>query len=744
MVDKVEDLNDIREELLEEERQSTSRQSQVSGFKISKLAADRRVSKPTGSAECTIASGRQRRNDTIAALSATHGGSEGNLKPVTIGMLETMEKKCKEEDLVNGLKKCVKLKKKVFPRVYKQELRSFEKANLNMLRSIAVYYSKGVIGKEKYKSVYKATSYMQVAGKKGAVRIKVADCPTPGLVPYHRLMAYIKSIDVGKLFSVDEVFCGDLEEQEKVNGCFRDLEDLLVKLAEFYMNDSQHNLITFNSEPNTFHVALGGDAAPFGKDDSACSWLVSFLNIGQGVSSSNENFLLFGANCTPIKRFLSRLITDIRKIQGKSYPIACKGKAIDVKFVFAELPNDMKMLAFLGGELSNSAKYFSSFADVDKNSVGELNGTFGRESTDTWKPWVYKRRIEVVKAVETFKEKVEMKNVKESTKRSNITSFIATQKSRQEFVPLVAELIDRAHVEPLHLKNNLCALAHRHLLNLAVSKLTSSSISCFSQVPKDTPFFQFIEALRSKCKLKRLAKKVISWYNENGMNRKEFDYRFTGRDSRMFLHNFMFLIDVLEKSIKGRETEAIHCHAYLCLCLRNAVSLFSRFDITDDQVEELKDYCTSFHRGYNLYFSANTTVWTLGYVVPVHTKEMKATYGLGLGLNTMEGREAKHIAIAKNAANTAHKYRWEQVFRHEYISLVWLRAHGYTSNINSLPNTSDSANLLSYIPKRVLNKNPNFCTCGLDKQVADELCRFCSHELRKKIKKSIHEGKANF
>ena len=126
--------------------------------------------------------------------------------------------------------------------------------------------------------------------------IKVGDCPTPRLVPYHRLMAYIKSIHVGKLFSV-EVFCGDLEEQEKVSGCFRDLEDLLVKLAEFYMNDSQHNLLTFNSEPNTFHVALSSDGALFGKDDSACSWHVSFLNIGQGVSSSNENFRLFGANC---------------------------------------------------------------------------------------------------------------------------------------------------------------------------------------------------------------------------------------------------------------------------------------------------------------------------------------------------------------------------------------------------------------------------------------------------------------
>ena len=127
----------------------------------------------------------------------------------------------------------------------------------------------------------------------------------------------------------------------------------------------------------------------------------------------------------------------------------------------------------------------------------------------------------------------------------------------------------------------------------------------------------------------------------------------------------------------------------------------------------------------------------------MHTNKMKATCGLGLGLNTMEGGEAKHIAIAKYAANKAQKYRWGQVFCHEYISLVWLHAHSYTGNINSLSNTSDSDNLLSYIPKHVLNKNPNFCIYGLDKQVADELCRFCSGELRKKIKKSINEGKAN-
>ena len=30
-----------------------------------------------------------------------------------------------------------------------------------------------------------------------------------------------------------------------------------------------------------------------------------------------------------------------------------------------ELPNDMKKLCFLAGELSNAAKYFTTFADVN-------------------------------------------------------------------------------------------------------------------------------------------------------------------------------------------------------------------------------------------------------------------------------------------------------------------------------------------------------------------------------------------
>ena len=65
------------------------------------------------------------------------------------------------------------------------------------------------------------------------------------------------------------------------------------------------------------------------------------------------------------------------------------------------------------------------------------------------------------------------------TVRSKITIFIAKQKSWQEFALLVGDLIDKSHIEPLHLKNNACALAHRPPLNTVISwsKLTIFSFS---------------------------------------------------------------------------------------------------------------------------------------------------------------------------------------------------------------------------------------------------------------------------
>ncbi len=64
-------------------------------------------------------------------------------------------------------------------------------------------------------------------------------------------MSFIKSIGIGKLHSVREELCEGLEESEKVNGCYREIEELVIK---FYLNSDQYNLLIFD-EPNKFHIA---------------------------------------------------------------------------------------------------------------------------------------------------------------------------------------------------------------------------------------------------------------------------------------------------------------------------------------------------------------------------------------------------------------------------------------------------------------------------------------------------------
>ena len=49
---------------------------------------------------------------------------------------------------------------------------------------------------------------------------------------------------------------------------------------------------------------------------------------------------------------------------------------------------DMKWLAFIEGELSNAAFYFSPFGNVNDDTKCTVNGTLGKGSQNTWQPWL--------------------------------------------------------------------------------------------------------------------------------------------------------------------------------------------------------------------------------------------------------------------------------------------------------------------------------------------------------------------
>ena len=55
------------------------------------------------------------------------------------------------------------------------------------------------------------------------------------------------------------------------------------------------------------------------------------------------------------------------------------------------------------------------------------------------------QRVKDAEAVRKFKKKLNQ-NISSNTKRNKVTTFIAKQKSQQEFIPLIADLISKAHI----------------------------------------------------------------------------------------------------------------------------------------------------------------------------------------------------------------------------------------------------------------------------------------------------------
>ncbi len=94
--------------------------------------------------------------------------------------------------------------------------------------------------------------------------------------------------------------------------------------------------------------------------------------------------------------------------------------------------------------------------------------------------------------------------------------------------------------------------------------------------------------------------------------------------------------------------------------------------------------------------AVNPTIWTLGHIVPVHAHQVFEKYNQGLGIVTMEGREAKHIKLSEN---TTYQRRWHDIFKHEFM-LIWLPEQGFKHSDSSCQN-------MAYIPSRVLDKDPS-------------------------------------
>jgi hypothetical protein len=272
----------------------------------------------------------------IDACGNAHGGSADDIDHILDALWLTLIKEATPTRLINYLKKSKKITSHVLPKIIKERISIFESSLENKVRSIKVLYRKGLMSKEKYKSVRLnlSTSYVNhKTHKRTGLKFMNNTCVSK-ILHYGKLIEFVNSVNIGNLkyFKTDYY---DLGDDDQINGAYRDLEDYLVELADMYVtiDKTQPFLLHFKSEPYHFRVAIGADGAPFGKDDEATAWLLSFLNVGGRIASENENFIIADANCSEshpsMLRYASKLVSDISHIEKQSYVLPLsKAKAV--------------------------------------------------------------------------------------------------------------------------------------------------------------------------------------------------------------------------------------------------------------------------------------------------------------------------------------------------------------------------------------------------------------------------------
>lgn len=261
------------------------------------MGADGKISSPSRSA-------RRRKTQTVSPAKMLHGATEENMAPAYAGLIAVLNETAPIGVLTDALMKYAKFTEKVIAKIVKQKILEFEKSHTNFVRSVNILYRGGIASKQKYNSI--RSSLTMCVDETGVSKVHIQfmkNIPVPRLLTYKELLHRINQINIGELSDVKETLCNGIDEECNVyfNGKYRDLLQLLFKMAQFYLsanNKRRDKLNWFGKQEGSFKVAIAGDGAPFGKDDQALAWLVSFLNSGQRVCSSAENFLLFGANCS--------------------------------------------------------------------------------------------------------------------------------------------------------------------------------------------------------------------------------------------------------------------------------------------------------------------------------------------------------------------------------------------------------------------------------------------------------------
>lgn len=480
---------------------------------------------------------QRRKTKTLHQLQTIHcNSSSQGKKPVLDALWTTLISTASKEDMINFVSNSKVSVDSVLPAIVNKKAKEYEQSEENKVRSARYLYDGNLISKRKYTKLRLCTYQRKDPESARGIRRPsefMKGCPLPNILPYKTLMKFIRSIDIGEKRDLAE-FAKEVNKPP-VPGVYRPLKPFLIQLANFYLliDKTVQSLHWFHGE-GVFYVAVGADGAPFGKDDTATAYLVSFANLLHRVASCDDNHLLLGANCDEdhplMLAFTSHLNEEMEQMEKEEYMSSVTGQRIQFKFEL--FPADMKWASKMSGELNNNATYFSPFANVNQDDKSTIGASINDEpGSAKWSPWTYEKRIKVVRQVEKFKKKLPNKG--NGNDRSKVTAFIANNRSRQEFDPPLGKFADKIKAEPLHNTNNAWQQWFLILLTVAMTLTEQKCLKAatsISDLPKSAALSLFLTRLKDTAKCGRLHKNICNWFVEKRKKNLKFSYRFTGKE----------------------------------------------------------------------------------------------------------------------------------------------------------------------------------------------------------------------
>ena len=187
------------------------------------------------------------------------------------------------------------------------------------------------------------------------------------------------------------------------------------------------------------------------------------------------------------------------------------------------------------------------------------------------------------------------------------------------------------------------------------------------------------------CGLKCIATKIKEHCDDKNTRSNKLGIRLIGAQAIALARYSLRIVDQI-KDIDDTPTTKMQMVVLSKICqkLRNIGTFMNSVSTSNAAIQVVKSSCKIYFNLYALFFTqfCNSTVWTLGYVVPYHAEKLWEDYKVGYGIISMQGKEAKHSALKtdlKLSSNRSNAQdgtgKWHQIARSSFVRNFYLPYH---------------------------------------------------------------------